>query len=153
TAMAVFVALLIFWAVVVFGGKYILALWRKWRALQPARHLSDITSVDYYRQLSPAQFESLVMRAVKAKEFTVLGEPWLGRAKEQGYIWKKGKKAVLVLRLESPLMSSDLDDVAKQMMAARAEQAFVFFPFPKPPADHPKRVEILAGKKLVSWFS
>src|ERR1017187_5944746 len=151
--MWLFLLVLCFWAGAFFGGRSLYKTWRHGRVLQPARYLKEIVSVDYYHRLSRAQFESLVMQVIKARNFTLLGDPCLGRAKEQGYAWKEGKRIVFVYCLESPLTLSELEDIAKRSRRAQAEQALVFSPFPKAPRGRHDGVDVLAGKELLSWFS
>ena len=78
--MWLFLLVLCFWAGAIFGGRSLYKTWRHGRVLQPARYLKEIVSVDYYHRLSRAQFESLVMQMIKARNFTLLGDPCLGRA-------------------------------------------------------------------------
>lgn len=151
--MELFLALLLFWSGVLYGAKIAWRRWQQWRLQQLARYVSEIRSVDYFRRLSPSQFESLVMRVLKVRQFTVLDDPFLGRSRNQGYAWKKGKKIVLIHRPENSILPKELRDIAKEAGMVRAEQALVFYPFPQaPPASYPN-VEVLAGKKLLAWFS
>lgn len=151
--MALFFKILVFWAFVVFGAKAARRWWRWKRFCQPASCLSEIRDPKYYRSLSAAQFEFLVMRALKAYQFTLLGDPYLGRPKKQGYAWKQGKKVVLVPRLDKPLTAGDLEEISKLQRKARAQQALVFSPFSEAPGTHQPDLEVLAGKKLLQWFS
>jgi hypothetical protein len=78
--MWVTVLVMAFWFTVVTGGRYLYRAWSTRRYLEPARGLNEILSADYYRQLSNAQFEALVLRTLKERGYTLLGEPWLGLA-------------------------------------------------------------------------
>jgi hypothetical protein len=81
--MTLFLVLLGLWMSAILSVKYIVTVWRRLRAHQPARQLKEIVSVDYFRRLSPAQFESLITRGIKAHQFTMLGDPFLGRSTER----------------------------------------------------------------------
>lgn len=142
-----------FWCGVVFGGKYLYRSWRRWYYLQPARSLSEIASTDYYRQLSNTQFESLVLRTLKERGYTFLGDPWLGRTKDQGYAWRKGKKILVSYRLTRPLKPEQLLEISKKMHGVKADSVLLLTPLPGFPEIAPSGVKILGGKKLVRWFS
>ena len=151
--MELFVVLVMFWSAVLYCGSNAWRRWRKWHLQQLARYVSEVRGVDYFRQLSPAQFESLVMRVLKARQFTVLDDPYLGRSKNQGYAWKKGKKIVLVHRTANSMTPKELESIAKEARMVRAEQALVFYPFPHAPRASNPNVDLLAGEKLLKWFS
>ncbi len=151
--MMVFLELLAFWIFAVYGSQHIWRLWRQWSLLQPARYLNEIANVDYYRQISKMQFESLVWQTIRARQYTLLGNPFLGRTNEQGYAWKKGKKTVLIHCPAKPLTQEMLDAIARKLSTVQADQAIVFSPFPKAPEISRAGVEVLYGKKLVKWFS
>ncbi len=151
--MVLFLAVLAFWMVALFSAKSIYRKVRQRHLLEPARFLSEMLSVDYYRQLSAAQFETLILMGIRKRGYTLLGDPWLGRAKEQGYIWKKGTKAILVYSLYDTVTLEDLEDAAKKRKMARAEHVYVFYPFPSAPKSHHDGVEVLYGNKLLNWFS
>jgi hypothetical protein len=151
--MGLFLAVLAFWVLALLGAKSIFRRWQQRHLRKPARFLNELRSVDYYRQLSAAQFETLVMLGIKKHNYTLLGDPWLERAKEQGYIWKKGKKSILAYRSDNPLTLRELEEIEKKRRAARAEQALVFSPFPKAPQAHRDGVEVLYGKRLLHWFA
>jgi len=151
--MILFFTVLGFWVLTLYGTKSLYRKWWRLYSLQPARYLREIQSVDYYRRLPASQFESLVIQGIRAHQFTTLGNPFLGRSKEQGYAWKKGKKTVLVYRPGHPLTLDEMDSIAKKSRAARAERAIVFSPFSNASNTHYPGLEILTGKKLLSWFS
>ena len=151
--MGLFLTLIVFWSGALWGGQWAWKRWRQWCRQQPARFVSEIKRADYYRQLSPDQFESLVKHVLKARQYTILDDPYLGRSKRQGYAWKAGKKAVLVHHPESRLAPDELDDVAIRLRAVRADLAWFFYPFPKAPGTNHPDVKILAGKNLLAWFS
>jgi hypothetical protein len=81
--MTLFLVLLGLWMSAILAVKYIITAWRRQRVHQPARQLKEIVSVDYFRRLSPAQFESLITQGIKAHQFTLLGDPFLGRSTER----------------------------------------------------------------------
>ena len=143
----------IFWCAVVFGGKYLYRSWRRRYYLQPARSVNEIGSVDYYRQLTNAQFESLVLATLKERGYTLLGDPWLGRTKEQGYAWKKGKKIVICYRLTRPLNDQQLVEISKKAHLVQAHSVLVISPLSQVPKTAPSGLKILGGNKLVRWFS
>ncbi|MBI4464349.1 MAG: hypothetical protein HY647_06555 [Acidobacteria bacterium] len=152
--MGLFFVLVVFWSAALYGAHHGWRCWRQWRLRQLARYVSEICGVDYFQRLSSSQFESLVMRALKTRQFTVFDDPYLGRSKKQGYAWKKGRKVVLVHRPENSITPRELEGIAKQARIARAEQALVFYPFPHAPrVSYPDLVEVLAGKRLLAWFS
>src|SRR5205814_8162325 len=121
--------------------------------LQPARYIDEIGGVDYYRRLSSMQFESLVWQTIRARQYTLLGNPFFGRTREQGYAWKKGKKTVLVYCPGKPLTQPAFDALVKKLVVARADHALVLSPFATAPPASRAGVEVLYGKKLVKWFS
>lgn len=151
--MWVFLSVLVFWSAVLFGGQALFKSWRRRRFLQPAHSLKEIGSVAYYRQISQTQFESLVLQGMRARDYTFLGDPWLGRSKNQGYAWKKGKKVVFSYRRSRALNRTQLNEIAKKLRLVRAETVLVFSPLRKFPRTSPAGVEIVAGKKLLRWFS
>lgn len=150
--MEILVGVIVFWSIVVFGSESLYKAWRRWYLLRPARSLNEIHNVDYYRRLSFAQFETLIHEGLREREYTILGDPHLGRAKDQGYAWKKGKKTVLSYRLQRPVMASDIEGIERRFRAARADEVLVFSPFPDAPVSRHQGVEILGGKKLLRWF-
>lgn len=151
--MELFFVLIVFWMAMFQAAKFGWKRWRTWNVQQPARYVSEVRSVDYYRRLPPDLFESLVLQALKARQFTLLDDPYLGRSKKQGYAWRAGKKMVVVHHPESSLPNRALEEIAKNLRTVRAEQALVFYPYPQGPASPPHDVTVLAGKKLLSWFS
>ena len=144
---------LVFWTIVVFSTTFLYKRLNNRSLFLPARHLNEITNVNYYRRLSPAQFESLLMQAIRAHDFVLLGDPHLGRSKEQGYLWKRGKKSVIVSRSDHAVSEADLEEIARSSRRAAAENVIVFSPFYKTPRAIPTGVEILSGKRLLRWFS
>jgi hypothetical protein len=154
SCMWITLSVTVFWCSIVYGGKYIYREWRRRISLQPARGINEIVSVEYYRRLSNAQFESLVLRALKERGYTLLGDPWLGRANEPGYAWHKGKKTMVCYRLTRPLSHEQLVEVAKKVRLAQADNVLVFSPLmPDTSYSPPNGVKILAGNKLVRWFA
>ena len=151
--MGLFLGLLFFWFLVIVSAKSVFRIWSQRRSLQPARYLKEITSVAYYQRLPPHKFESLVMQGLKMRQFTLFGDPCLGRSEEQGYAWKKGKKSIVVYRLEKPLTPADLHEIEISARFARAEKAILFSPFAKAPKKKTHGLEIISGKKMLSWFT
>jgi len=151
--MWIYVAVMGFWVVVVVSSQFLFTSGRQRRYLRPAHSLKEIRSVEYYRRLSPGQFESLALQGLRARGFVFLGDPCLGRTTDQGYAWKKGKKVLLSYRLSRPLNAEQLHEIEKRMLATRAESVLVFSPLPETPDKAPYGVEIIAGKKLLKWFS
>ena len=155
--MELFLTLLLFWLGVFFGGKRLLTRMRQRRYLTPAHSLKDIKSAAYYSRLTAAQFESLVMQGIRAREYTLLGSPWLGRTKDQGYAWKRGKKVVLAHHLRAAMTESELSEISRRLRAVHAEKAMVFSPLGASSIGIGKRagngVELLAGKSLLRWFA
>lgn len=141
------------WVVVWFAARYAFLRWRRWRYEQPARYISEIRSVEYYRSLPAAQFEALVMQVFRAQGLTMLGDAYLGRSRVQGYAWKAGQKLAWVHCLEKPLTPEEIDDLAKRQVRAQATKVLVLSPFPRVPASRHPAVEIIAGRKLLGWFS
>ena len=154
--MGLFAALMLFWAAVIFGGKVLWRVWRRWRhscQLKVARSLSEIHSAEYYRRISWLQFAELVLRALEAQKCVLLGDPWLLSARHQGYIWKGGVKVALVDGRAKPLTSERLLTIAQEMNKVKANRVLVFSPFPQAPKDCPPGVDVLYGRQLCSWFS
>ena len=151
--MELFFALLVFWMAAFHATRFGWLRWQRWNIRQPARYVSEIRSVGYFRRLPPHLFEFLVMQTLKARKYTLLDDPYLGRSKEQGYAWKAGKKIVVVHHPDSALPNKTLEEIAKKLRMVRAEKALVFYPYPKGPASPQHDVTVLAGKKLLSWFS
>jgi hypothetical protein len=150
--MEIIVGVIAFWVVVVFGSQALFKSWRRWYLLQPARSLKEIRNVDYYRHLSFAQFEALILEALRERQYTILGDPHLGRGDDQGYAWRKGKKTVLTYRLQRPVLATDIVGIERRFRAAGADEVLVFTPFPEAPASRHQGVEILGGKKMLRWF-
>lgn len=153
--MVLFAALMIFWAVVLFGGKSLLRLWRRWRKscqLLVARSMSEIQGAKYFGRISKEKFEGLVMKALEARKCVLLGDPWLG-ARNQGYAWKGGKKFVLVNVREKRLTAKKLKQLAQEANRVKANYVLIFSPFDRHPKEVPPRLEVLCGAKLCSWFS
>lgn len=150
--MLVFLMLSAFWAVLWVAIRWSLSWWRRRRYLEPARSVADILRVDYFRCLPRLQLEQLVIQVLTAGKFVLLGDPIVGRSKEQGYAWQAGKKSVVVLRQASPLTSRDLDEIQKMKNRVKAERALVLSPFAASPRGAYPGVEVLSGKKLLSWM-
>ena len=150
--MEIMLGVLVFWALVVFGSQALFKAWHRWYLLQPARSLKEIRNVDYYRHLSFAQFEALIYEGLRERRYTILGDPHLGRAKDQGYAWRKGKKTVLTYRLQRPVLEADLEGIVKRFRTASADEVLVFSPFPDTPTSRYHGVEVLGGKKMLHWF-
>ena len=151
--MEFFLAFLIFWIGVLIGGRRLVTELRRRRFLTPARSLKEIKSAVYYSRLTATQFESLVMQVISAREYSLLGNPWLGRTKYQGYAWKRGKQMVLTHHLRGALTKDDLDEIEQRLRAAHAAQVLVFSPLSTSSKGASKRVEVLAGKSLLRWFA
>jgi len=147
------VLLFTLWTVVFFSARYAFLRWRRWRYQQPARYINEIRGIQYYRSLGREQFERLVQQALKAGGYMILGEPYLGRTLQQGYAWKGGKKYALAHYPYDPLTPGDMEELSRKQTRARADQVLVFSPFPRAPRSPHPAVEVLAGSKLVDWFS
>jgi len=147
------VVLFVLWTVVFFSARYAFLRWRRWRYQQPARYINEIRGIQYYRSLGREQFERLVQQALKAGGYMILGEPYLGRTLQQGYAWKGGKKYALAHYPYDPLTPEDMEELSRKQTRARADQVLVFSPFPRAPRSPHPAVEVLAGSKLVDWFS
>lgn len=155
--MELFLTLLLFWLGVFFGGKRLLTALRQRRYLTPAHSLKEIKSAAYYSRLTTAQFESLVMQGIRAREFTLLGNPWLGRTHDQGCAWKRGKKTVLTHHLRGAVTEGELNEIARRLRVANADRVLVFSPLGASSIGIGKRVgngvELLSGKTLLRWFA
>jgi len=147
------VVLFVIWTVVFFSARYAFLRWRQWRYQQPARYINEIRGVEYYRSLGREQFERLVQQTLKAGGYTTLGEPYLGRTLQQGYVWKGGKKYALAHYPDNPLTVADMEELSRKQRKVRADQVLVFSPFPQAPRSPHPAVEVLAGSKLADWFS
>jgi hypothetical protein len=148
--------LFVFWVTLFFTLRYAILRWRQRRYRQPARYISEVTGLDYYRRLTPEQFEWMVLQVFNVGRFTMLGDPYLGRSRQQGYAWKAGKKIAVAHYPDKPLTAEDLDEIARKQKKVRADQVLVFSPFPKAPGrrgDRHPGLKILAGRRLVSWFA
>ena len=151
--MGLFLAIMAFWSAVYFGGRHARKWWLQRRLLQPVNYLSEIKGMKYYQQLSSKQFENLIMKAARVRGFVVFDDPYFGRSKNQGYIWKKGKKYVIVQHTDGPLSEEKLQGIAKSVKLARADQAMVFHPFPDASNCQPGEIQLLSGAQLIAWFS
>ena len=147
------VVLFLIWTVVFFSARYAFLRWRRWRYQQPARYINEIRGVEYFRSLGREQFERLVQQTLKAGGYTIFGEPYVGRSLQQGYAWKGGKKYALAHYPDNPLTPEDMEELSRKQSRARADQVLVFSPFPRAPGSRHPGVEVLAGSKLVDWFS
>jgi len=147
------VVLFVLWTVFFFSARYAFLRWRRWRYQQPARYINEIRGIQYYRNIGREQFERLVQQTLKAGGYMILGEPYLGRKLQQGYAWKGGKKYALAHYPDNPLTPEDMEELSRKQTRARADQVLVFSPFPRAPRSPHPAVEVLAGSKLVAWFS
>lgn len=143
----------VFWVTFFFSVRYAWLRWRQWRYLQPARYISEIHGVEYYRNLSAEQFEWLLTQTFKLGKFTMLGDPYLGRSRQQGYAWKAGKKFAVLACLEKPLAAEDLEEIGTRQKRVHVDHLLVFSPFPGAPHSDQPGLEVIAGRKLVSWFA
>ena len=147
------VVLFVLWTVVFFSARYAFLRWRRWRYQQPARYINEIRGIEYYRNIGREQFERLVQQTLKAGGYTIFGEPYVGRSLQQGYAWKGGKKYALAHYPDNPLTPEDMEELSRKQSRARADQVLVFSPFPRAPGSRHPGVEVLAGPKLIAWFS
>jgi len=153
--MSLFVALMLFWAAVLFGGRLTWRFWGRWRKscqLHVARSMSEIRNAAYFGRLSKEQFQNLVEKVLVAHKWVWLGDPWLG-ARHQGYLWDSGKKVVLVDAREKRLTAKELTRIAQEANRVKANRVLIFSPFKRVPAQTPPRLEVLFDSKLCSWFS
>jgi hypothetical protein len=148
-----YIIFLILWVVLLSGLKIGYDSWRKWRFCQPARYVSEIKALRYYQNLNPELFSRLIMEGLKQHQYTLLGNPIVGASREQGFAWKSGKRAVIAPWLEKPLTANDLNQLAIKQSRVKAERVLVFSPFAKAPLPVHNGIEVLAGEKLLSWFS
>ena len=151
--METFGILILFWFGLLLGGKRLVMVLRQRRYLTPAHSLKDIKIAAYYSRLATGQFESLVMQGIRARGYALLGNPWLGRTRHQGYAWTGGKKTVVTHHLRAPLTEGDLKDIAQRLYLSNADQVLVFSPLGAPSKKASKRVEVLTGKTLLGWFA
>lgn len=148
-----YLAVIVFWIVVLTVIRFFVMKWRDWRYHQPARYVSEIKGVRYFSTLPPDQFESLLMQSLKARGYTLLGNPWLGRSKDQGYVWKAGKKAVLATSLDHVPTQEEIQEIGKKQQKVRADRALLFAPFRKLEKPSIHGVDLIYGGKLVKWFA
>jgi len=144
---------LIFWIVVLSALRIAYERWRKWRFCQPARYVNEIRSLRYYQNLSQAQFSQLINEGLKQHEYTLLGNPMVGASREQGFAWKSGKRAVVAPWPERPLTTADLNELAVMQSRVKAERVLVFSPFFNAPTPIQTSIQVIAGRKLLAWFS
>lgn len=142
----------LFWVAFFFAGRYAIVKWSEWRR-RPARYVSEIYGLDYYRGLNWEQFEYLVLQTLMAGGYDILGEPYLEHTRRQGYAWKAGKKVVFARYAEKPLTPEDLEEVGRKQSLVKADQLLVFSPFPRAPRASNPAVKVLCGSKLASFFS
>lgn len=152
TPLFVFLILVAFWGGLWVGIRSALYRWRQLPFLEKAQHVSDIRRVDYFRRVPSPQLENWVLASLIARGFVVLGDPVLGRSRIQGYAWLQGKKTVVVMRPEGPLKDRDLDRIYNLKNKCHAEAALVFSPFSSAPRSNRPGLDILAGKKFLSWM-
>lgn len=145
-------ALLIVWTLVFLCGKRVWRAWTAYRVRQPARFISEIQGLEYFRRLPAARAEQLVLQALKAHKYTILDDPFLRGSEKQGYAWRAGKKAIVVFRQQGPLQPSDLVEIAKSQRKFRAEVALVLTPYDRAPYACQPGMRVLAGRDLICWF-
>lgn len=150
--MILFLSLNVLWGSLWFASRFLLLRWKQRLHRQPARYISEIRSVSYFRHLPEAQLEKLTFQVLAARKFLLLGDPILGRAKAQGYAWQAGKKTVVVLQRETVLTKDDLNKIHTLKNRSKAERAIVISPFSTTARNPYPGLEILSGKKLVSWM-
>jgi hypothetical protein len=154
--MELFAAVFASWTAVLFGGKLLWRYARRWRQarrLEVARSLGEVRSAEYYARLSPDAFHDLVKKALETRRYLLLGNPWLGAARHQGYAWSRGVKMVLVDARQAPLTPRRLLLIAQRASRVKANRVLVFSPFDCAPKETPPRLEVLHGRRLCDWFS
>ena len=149
----VFLSLVVFWGGAAVGMRFAMRWWSQRRFMEIAKHVSDIGRPDYFRRVPESQLESWVFTVLASRGFVLLGDPILGRSRNQGYAWREGKKAVVVIQQEQPLTADDLRRFYSLRNKLRAQTAFVVSPFSSSPSSDYPGLEILAGKDLLRFMS
>jgi len=138
---------------VVVGTRATRRWWKERQFLQKAQYVSDISQVGYFRRVPKDQLENWVFLSLTARRFVLLGDPILVRSHAQGYAWRDGKKAVVVIQLERALMEDDLRRIYTVKSKFQVENVIIVSPFPKAPRTTLPGFQILAGKDLLRWMS
>lgn len=148
-----YLVFLLFWIFLLSFARRTYVHWRDARRYRPARWLSEVHSLDYYRRFSPAQFHELVIQGLKTRQYALMGDPLLTGSKRQGYAWKSAKRTVTVYMLERPPNSAELAAIQGKQTSARADYVLLFTPFEKVTASDNPKLRILAGEQLLNWFA
>jgi hypothetical protein len=151
--VSVFPSLVVLFGGLFFGARWAMQRYRRSPLPQPARSVSEISSIDYFRRIPTLPLENWVRTALTSHGFLLLGDPVLGRSPVQGYAWLKGKKAVVVMRLERALKRQDLEGLYQLKNQCKAELAIIFSPFANAPISDYPGLEILAGQAFLTWMN
>jgi hypothetical protein len=143
----------VFWIVVFSTARTVFQKWKQWRHHQPARYVSEVKSLRYFQSLTLEQFQQLVLQGLKRHGYTLLEDPFLTGSARQGYAWKTGKRATVAALPGKPVSQEDLNDVAIKQSRAHADRVLLFSPFPQALLPIQSGIEMIAGSKLLSWFS
>ena len=121
--------------------------------LQEAQSVSQIRRVEYFSRVPGPQLENLLLAALTAQGYVLLGDPLLGRSHGEGCAWRSGKRAGVLIQQERPLQERDLASIGALRRKYKVDTVLVFSPFSKVPQSNCPGVEILAGQKFLSWMS
>jgi hypothetical protein len=149
----VFLSLAALWGGLWIGIRLALRWWKQLPFLQKAQYISEIRRVDYFRRVSGPQLENWVLLTFTARGYVLLGDPVLGRSLPQGCAWIGGKKTSVVMQQDRPLTERDLQQIYTAKNRFKVEKVIVLSPFPNAPESNLPGLEILAGKKFLSWMS
>jgi len=84
-AVSVFLSLVALWGGLWIGTRWAIQRYKRPKLPQPARSVSEIASIDYFRRIPKLPLENWVCTALTSRGFHLLGDPVLGRAPVQGY--------------------------------------------------------------------
>jgi len=149
----VFVGVPALWGGLWIGMRSALRWWKQRQFLVKAQSVSEIRQVSYFRRVPEEQLENWIFTTLTARRFVLLGDPVLGRPLTQGYAWHDGKRAVVVIQHERPLIEADLRRIYTLKNKFQAVTAIVVSPFPSAPRSNHPGLQILAGKDLLRFMS
>ncbi|GEM_PF-3199521 len=143
---------MIFWVGVVVGIYAGTRWWIQRDFVEPARYVSEIRRVDYFRRVPKSQLQNWVCAALVSRGAVLLGDPISGRSRTLGYAWQNGKKTIAVVQPERQLKEEDLRRAYGLKNGVQAESAIIVSPFSNAPTSNYPGIQVLAGKDLLRFM-
>ncbi len=141
------------WIGISIGIRSAFRWWKQRLFVQRAQSVSDIRRIDYFRRVPGPQLENWLLAAFEARGFLPMGDPFLARSLDQGFVWRSGKMAALFIQQERQLTEYDLKKIWASKNKCRVDNVFVFSPFSSAPKGNRHGLEILVGQEFLSWMS